>query len=239
MDIRLVPDDDLFHEFFRRMNCQKLPSQNIILMGPPGGGKGTHAPKLAEEYCLCHLSTGDLLRAAVRNGTELGKQAKSIMERGELVPDELMIDLIKDNYKRPDCIKGMILDGFPRTVNQAKKLDEILGKDGIKIDKAIEFNINDDLLVERISGRRIHEKSGRSYHLKFNPPKVEGKDDVTGEPLMQRKDDNEDALKKRLSDYHKMTVPILDYFREKGIHNKINADNKIENVWADLQSVME
>ena len=184
MDLRSVTDKDLYTEWMRRMRCSAMPKQNVIFLGPPGAGKGTQAPKLGDTYCWCNLATGDMLREAVAKGTELGKKAKDIMNRGDLVPDELIVGLIKSKMKAPECSRGFILDGFPRTMVQAQKLDDILKEEGSQINKVFKFNIKDELLTERITGRRIHKPSGRSYHLKYNPPKVDGIDDVTGEPLI-------------------------------------------------------
>jgi len=152
----------------------------LVLMGPPGSGKGTQSPRLVKQFGVCHLATGDMLRAAVTAGTDVGKKAKSLMDAGQLVPDELVVDLIKDNLSRADCAKGFILDGFPRTVAQAEKLDDMLVKGGAKIDKAVEFKIDDALLVRRITGRLVHPASGRSYHVEFAPPKKPMTDDVRG-----------------------------------------------------------
>jgi adenylate kinase len=183
-NLRNFKIEDLLGEVKRRQECQNKPRQNIVLIGPPGSGKGTQAPRIRDDLCLCHLATGDMLRDAIALGTELGLKAKAIMDRGELVPDEVVIGLIDDASKNPECERGLLLDGFPRTAVQAEKLDSMLGSRGQKINKAIEFKVNDDILVERVEGRRIHVASGRSYHVKFNPPKVEGKDDFTGEPLI-------------------------------------------------------
>ncbi len=202
MNLRNSKIEDLFAEIRRRYECTKKPLMNIIMIGPPGSGKGTQAPLLKDDLCLCHIATGDLLRDAVASGSDLGKQAKHIMEKGELVPDELVIGLIKGALDQPECERGVLLDGFPRTDVQAEKLDKMFKNKGLKIDKAIEFKVNDDVLIERIEGRRVHPPSGRSYHMKFNPPKVAGKDDITGEPLIQRKDDNAEVLKKRMHAYH-------------------------------------
>lgn len=236
MDIRKVSNEAIFNEFFRRQRCSELPERRVIFIGPPGAGKGTHAPKMVDEYCLCHLATGDMLREAVDKGTPLGLEAKGVMKEGKLVSDELIINLIQENLNRNDCQRGMILDGFPRTITQASKLDEILEKDGQKITHAIEMKIDENLLIDRISGRRIHQGSGRSYHVKFNPPKVEGKDDLTGEPLIQRKDDTKEALEVRMKGYNTQTVPILGYYRNKGLLTSVNADQPINNVWKDITS---
>jgi adenylate kinase len=176
--------EDLFGEIKRRHECTKKPELNVILIGPPGSGKGTQAPKIKDDLCLCHLATGDILRDAVNKGTDLGKQAKAIMDRGELVSDEIVIGLIETAMANPECERGLLLDGFPRTAVQAEKLDKMLEHKGKKVDKVLEFKVNDEILIDRIEGRRIHEASGRSYHIKNNPPKVSGVDDITGEPLI-------------------------------------------------------
>lgn len=209
--------EDLLGELKRRQECVNKPAQNIVLIGPPGSGKGTQAPRIRDELCLCHLATGDMLRDAVAAGTELGKKAKEIMDRGELVPDELVIGLIEDAAKEPECERGLLLDGFPRTAVQAEKLDKMLQSKNTTINKAIEFKVNDDILIERVEGRRVHLPSGRTYHVKFNPPKVDNVDDVTGEALIQRKDDNAEVLKRRMTAYHAQTAPILSYYQQRSI----------------------
>ena len=202
MNLRNITLDDLFGEIKRRYECSKKPSMNIVLIGPPGSGKGTQAPRIKDDLCLCHLATGDMLRDAVAQGSELGLKAKEIMNRGELVPDELVIGLIESAMQQPECERGVLLDGFPRTGVQAEKLDSMLVSKGTKVHKAIEFKVDDSILIERIEGRRVHLASGRSYHLKFNPPKAEGLDDITGEPLIHRKDDTAEVLEKRMNAYH-------------------------------------
>ncbi|MDZ4073298.1 MAG: adenylate kinase [Hylemonella sp.] len=181
---------------------------NIILLGPPGAGKGTQAQRLQQERGLIQLSTGDMLRAAVASGSELGQKAKGIMERGELVPDELMVGLIRDRIAQPDCAKGFLFDGFPRTIPQADAMKAA----GVKLDYVLEIDVPFEAIIERMSGRRSHPASGRTYHVKFNPPKVAGKDDVTGEPLVQREDDKEETVKKRLDVYSAQTRPLVDYY---------------------------
>ncbi|KAL8478565.1 hypothetical protein ACS0TY_030451 [Phlomoides rotata] len=173
-----VQSVDLMTELLRRMKCESKPDKRLILVGPPGSGKGTQSPILKDEYCLCHLATGDMLRAAVAAKTALGIKAKETMEKGELVSDDLVVGIIDDALKKPSCHKGFILDGFPRTVAQAQKLDEMLAKRGVKVDKVLNFAVDDAILEERITGRWIHPSSGRSYHTKFAPPKVPGVDDV-------------------------------------------------------------
>lgn len=228
--------EEIMMELKRRVKCSQKAERRVILVGPPGGGKGTQAPRLKEEFCLCHLATGDMLRAAVAAGTEMGRKAKAAMDAGGLVSDDIVVGIIKDNLSRPDCSKGFILDGFPRTIGQAEKLDELLKSKGKKIDQIVELNVPDSVLVERITGRWIHKPSGRSYHTKFNPPKVAGIDDVTGEKLIQRKDDKVDTLKTRLASYHKQTVPVINHYKAKGVHTAVNANQGIETVWNDCKA---
>jgi adenylate kinase len=233
-NLRNVSLDELFYEIKRRYECTKKPSMNIVLIGPPGSGKGTQAPQIKEDLCLCHLATGDMLRDAVAQGTELGKQAKEIMDQGGLVSDEIVIGLIDEAMKQPQCERGLLLDGFPRTAVQAEKLDSMLLSKNKVIDRVLEFKVDDDILVERIEGRRVHVQSGRSYHVKFNPPRVEGLDDLTGEPLIQRKDDNAEVLCKRMGAYHTQTAPILDYYRKQNILKTIDAMASIDSVQQQL-----
>lgn len=181
----------------------------IILLGAPGAGKGTQAQFIMKEYGIPQISTGDMLRAAVKAGTPLGLQAKDIMASGGLVSDELIIALVKDRIAQDDCAKGFLFDGFPRTIPQAEALQEA----GVPIDHVLEINVDDEEIVSRMSGRRVHEASGRVYHVTHNPPKQEGLDDQTGEPLMQREDDQEDTVRKRLSVYHEQTKPLVGFYQ--------------------------
>lgn len=207
----------------------------MVLIGPPGAGKGTQAPNLSKKFCACHLATGDMLRAQVAANTALGQEAKKIMDQGGLVSDEIMVNMIKDQLENnKECSKGFILDGFPRTIPQAEKLDAMLADRKTPLEKAVELKIDDELLVARITGRLVHPASGRSYHKLFNPPKKEMTDDITGEPLVQRSDDNEDALKKRLVTYHKQTEPIVEYYQKTGIWSGIDASQKPGKVWSDI-----
>jgi len=182
----------------------------IILLGPPGAGKGTQAKYLTEKFGIPQISTGDMLRAAVKAGTELGLKAKDIMASGGLVSDELIIGLVKERIQEPDCINGFLFDGFPRTIPQA----EALIKEKILIDQVIEIHVADEEIVARLSGRRVHEASGRIYHVSHNPPKQEGLDDVTGEPLVQRVDDSEETVVNRLKIYHDQTEPLVAFYHE-------------------------
>ena len=183
---------------------------NIILLGPPGAGKGTQAAHICEKFNIPQISTGDMLRAAVNSGSPLGLEAKKTIDAGNLVPDELIISLVKERIHLPDCHNGYLLDGFPRTINQANALK----LENIKIDYCLEVKVPDDEIVERMSGRRVHLSSGRTYHIKFNPPIETNKDDITGGELIQRVDDNEEIVRSRLSIYHKQTEPLVKYYRK-------------------------
>ncbi len=180
----------------------------LILLGPPGAGKGTQAGYIAEAYGIPQISTGDMLRAAVKAGTPLGVAAKAVMDRGSLVSDDIIIGLVKERLKAPDCGKGYLFDGFPRTIPQADAMKEA----GVALDYVLEIDVPDAAIVERMSGRRVHLASGRTYHLEYNPPKIAGKDDLTGEDLIQREDDREETVAKRLDVYHAQTVPLIAYY---------------------------
>ena len=180
----------------------------LILLGAPGAGKGTQATFICQRLGIPQISTGDMLRTAVKAGTALGVAARQVMDAGGLVSDDLIIGLVKERIAQPDCASGFLFDGFPRTIPQADAMKTA----GVKLDLVLEIDVPDDAIVERMSGRRVHLPSGRTYHVKFNPPQVEGKDDVTGEPLIQRDDDSEETVKKRLQVYHSQTRPLVDYY---------------------------
>lgn len=180
----------------------------LILLGPPGAGKGTQAQAIVRHFGIPQISTGDMLRAAVKAGTPLGLEAKRVMERGELVSDEIILGLVRERLKESDCAKGYLFDGFPRTIAQA----EALKRDGVALDYVLIFEVPDEEIVERMSGRLVHPASGRTYHVKYNPPKQPGVDDITGEPLIQRDDDKEETVRARLRVYHEQTKPLIDYY---------------------------
>ena len=230
---------DLLDELSQRVKCsEKKAVTRTILLGPPGCGKGTQSPQLKRDYCCCHLATGDMLRAAVKNETPTGLKAKAAMDAGGLVSDEIVCGIIAENINSPKCAKGFILDGFPRTLPQAAMLDSMLAKSGAALTKVIHFDLADETVVKRVTGRRIHVGSGRSYHTIFNPPRVPGVDDQTGEPLTQRKDDNVDTIKTRLQSYHNKTSPLIDYYKKKGVLATVMADQSIAKVYADVAAVL-
>jgi adenylate kinase len=205
----------------------------IILLGAPGAGKGTQAKIIEQKFDIAHISTGDMIRETIMSGSELGGELKQILDAGQLVSDEFIIKIVKDRISKDDCKNGFMLDGVPRTIVQAENLDEL----GVNIDYIIEVDIADKLLIERISGRRVHPASGRTYHVKFNPPKNDGKDDVTGEDLITRTDDNENTVKERLSVYHNQTSKLIDFYRNFSCTNtkapkyiKVSGDQAVEKV---------
>lgn len=211
----------------------------IILLGAPGAGKGTQAQFIMEKFGIPQISTGDMLRAAVKAGSELGLQAKELMDNGKLVTDELVIALVKERIKQDDCRNGFLLDGFPRTIPQADAMKEA----GINVDFVLEFDVPDEIIVERIIGRRVHAPSGRVYHVTFNPPKVENKDDVTGDELTIRKDDQEDTVRKRLVEYHDLTAPLVAYYQKEADagntkYFKLDGTRKVTEVSAELAKIL-
>ena len=211
---------------------------HIILLGPPGCGKGTQAQKLIREFGFVQLSTGDMLRAAICKGTEIGMQAKSIIDKGELVSDEIVVGIVRDRIFSTECECGYMLDGFPRTLTQAEKLDQILSDRNQKIDVVIRLCVPDDMAIRRIAGRRFHITSGRSYNIEFNPPKIEGKDDITGEKLEQREDDKEVIVQSRLNTYHELTEPLVRYYQKQGILKAIDGTDSPENIFTEIKQTL-
>ena len=210
---------------------EAVQRRGVILIGPPGSGKGTQASLMKDKLCYCQLATGDMLRAAVASGSELGREAKKVMDAGGLVSDSVVLGLVRENLRRPECARGFILDGFPRTLQQAQMLDALVGEEpGTSLTAVLNFAVDDEQLVKRITGRLFHPASGRSYHTEFNPPQQPMRDDVTGEPLVQRSDDNEETLQKRLAAFHESTRPVLDYYRQRGILFQIDAGQEIDKV---------
>ena len=211
----------------------------LILLGAPGAGKGTQADIIKKTLGIPTISTGNILRAAVKNGTPTGLKAKEYMDAGKLVTDELVIALVKERIAQEDCRNGFLLDGFPRTIPQADAMKEA----GINVDYVLEFDVPDELIVDRIVGRRVHAASGRVYHIKFNPPKVEGKDDVTGEELTTRKDDQEETVRKRLVEYHQMTAPLIGYYSKEAQagntkYAKVDGTKAVADVRAELEKIL-
>lgn len=211
----------------------------IILLGAPGAGKGTQALFMMKKFGIPQISTGDMFRAAIKEGTELGKQAKALMDEGKLVPDELTVALVKDRISQPDCANGFLLDGFPRTIPQADALKEA----GVKIDFVLEFDVADEVIVERMSGRRVHQPSGRTYHVVYNPPKVEGKDDITGEDLIIRQDDKPETVLERLAIYHKQTKPLIAYYTTEAEagntqYYRLDGTQSVESISDELNKIL-
>lgn len=211
---------------------------NLVLMGLPGAGKGTQAEKIVAKYDVPHISTGDMFRAAMSEGTELGLQAKSFMDKGELVPDEVTIGIVRERLSKADCEKGFLLDGFPRTVPQAEALENILSELGRTIDYVINIQVDQNILMERLTGRRICKGCGATYHLVFNPPAESGVCGRCGGELYQRPDDNEETVQNRLEVNVKQTQPLLDFYEEKGYLKNINGQQHIDQVFSDIDSIL-
>ena len=211
----------------------------LILLGPPGAGKGTQAAGIVEKYKIPHISKGDIFRQNIKEGTELGKKAKEYMDQGLLVPDELTVGLVTDRISQPDCGNGFMLDGFPRNVSQAVQLDAFLKNNGIALDKVINIEVDKEKLVARAVGRRICKSCGATYHIEFNPPKVEGVCDICKGELYQRADDNEETVSKRIQVYLDETKPLADYYSKVGIIADINGEQSIDKVFNDIVSALE
>ena len=210
----------------------------ILLMGPPGAGKGTQAEKLIRDYGIPQIATGDMFRAAVKSGTALGKEAKSYMDKGALVPDEVTIGIVEERLLAEDCKDGFLLDGFPRTIAQAEALDAFLKKNGIKLDAVLDVNVPQEILVRRMVGRRVCKNCGATFHVEFNAPKVEGICDNCGSPLIQRADDTEATAKNRLTVYDNQTAPLLEFYKKQNILKTVNGDQPLDKVFDDIKVVL-
>ena len=210
----------------------------IIMLGAPGAGKGTQAKRIAEKYTIPHISTGDIFRANIKNGTELGKKAKEYMDQGLLVPDELTCDLVMDRIQQDDCKNGFVLDGFPRTIPQAEALDEALTKIGQKMDYAIDVDVPDEYIVSRMGGRRACLSCGATYHVEFNPTKAEGVCDACGAQTVLRDDDKPETVQKRLTVYHDQTQPLIDYYKNQGILKSVDGTQPMEAVFQAIIGIL-
>lgn len=212
---------------------------NIILMGLPGAGKGTQATRIIKKYPIPHISTGDMFRLAIKNETELGKQAKTYMDKGELVPDEVTIGIVKERLSQSDAKDGFLLDGFPRTVDQAEALNNIMDELGSQIDRTINVEVDEEELMNRLTGRRICEVCGTTYHLVFNPPKEEGVCDLDGGKLYQREDDNPETVANRLEVNLKQTAPLLDFYKEQGVLVNVDGSKDIDEVFSEVDEILQ
>ena len=223
------------------MCCVKteVDTMKIIMLGAPGAGKGTQAKMLSERYGIPHISTGDIFRMNIKNNTELGQKAKGYMDAGQLVPDELVVDLVVDRIKAQDCMKGFILDGFPRTIPQAEALDYALNNQNEKIDYAINVDVPDENIIKRMSGRRACVGCGATYHLVYNPTKTEGVCDVCGEKLILRDDDKPETVQKRLDVYHEQTQPLIDYYNKKEVILTVDGTQDIDVVYDEITKVLD
>lgn len=210
----------------------------IVMLGAPGAGKGTQAKMIADKYQIPHISTGDIFRANIKNGTELGKEAKSYMDKGLLVPDELTVKILLDRVSNKDCENGYVLDGFPRTIPQAEVLEEALAKTGDKIDYAINVDVPDENIIKRMSGRRACLKCGATFHIEHVPPKKDGICDVCGDALVLRDDDKEETVKNRLEVYHKQTQPLIDFYSERGVLKVVDGTVDMMDVFASIVAIL-
>ncbi|APH18577.1 adenylate kinase [Clostridium botulinum] len=210
----------------------------IILLGPPGAGKGTQAKLISEKFSIPHISTGDIFRANIKKKTPLGIEAKRYIDNGQLVPDEVTIGIVKDRLTKDDCDNGFLLDGFPRTVAQAEALDEFLKGINKELDVALLIKVPEEFILERMTGRRVCTSCGASYHIRFNPPKIEGKCDICDNELIQRKDDTEATVKERLEVYSKQTYPLINYYKDNGIISEVNGTESINEVFGNISNIL-
>lgn len=211
----------------------------LILLGPPGAGKGTQAEEIANEYDIAYISTGDILRKAVKDNTELGRKARQYMDKGQLVPDELVVEIIKARLMDPECKNGALFDGFPRTVEQALFLENALPDLNLKIDRVLSLEVEEDDLIERLTGRRVCSDCGASYHLKFNPPEVRNVCDICGGDLYQRDDDRLETVQERMEVYKKQTEPLIEFYQERGLLSTIDGNQEIDEVHKQIKNVLE
>lgn len=211
---------------------------NIMLFGAPGAGKGTQAKFLIEKYGIPQISTGDILRAAIKEGTPMGLEAKKVMDEGKLVSDAIIVGIIKDRLAQEDCKKGFILDGFPRTIAQAEALESLMDEMGIKLDKVISLNVPDELIVGRVTGRQVCSSCGASYHIKFNPSRVVGKCNYCNGDLVTRKDDNEETVTKRLKEYHTQTAPLFDFYKKRDLLVEIDGTKDVEAITQEIFAIL-
>lgn len=211
----------------------------VILLGAPGAGKGTQAEYIADRYKLTHVSTGDILRASIKKGTELGKKAKEYLDRGDLVPDEVVVKIVEERLKEPDCQTGALLDGFPRTVEQADTLDQVLADMGSGVDAVLYIDVSEEELISRLTGRRICRDCGATYHLKFNPPQVRNVCDQCGGELYQREDDSMETVKQRIKVYREQTEPLIDKYRKKELLYPVDGDKEIEQVFKQIEEILD
>ncbi|NLV76486.1 MAG: adenylate kinase [Tissierellia bacterium] len=211
----------------------------LVLLGPPGAGKGTQASAIVKKYNIPHISTGDIFRENIKQGTELGKKAKEYIDKGLLVPDDIVVSIVKDRILEEDCKNGFLLDGFPRTLNQGEALDDELSQMNLKLDKVININVEKEVLIERTIGRRICKDCGATYHIKFNPPVKEGICDNCGGKLYQRDDDTQETIEKRIEVYQKQTKPLIDYYTKKGLILNVDGTKKISEIFDEIVEALE
>lgn len=238
MELSKVSTQELLSELDRREKCESMPRKNIILLGPPGSGKGTQSIKLINDFCYCQLSTGDLLRENVAKKTPAGIKAKEAMDKGQLVSDQIVNEILTNAIKSPACKRGIIFDGYPRNPEQAVNLGNLLSNLGKKLHNVVELKIDPEELFERVEGRRVHVKSGRTYHVKFNPPKRDGLDDVTGEPLIHRDDDKREVLQSRLDVYYSKTAPVSNYYNDIGLLKVVEAKGDINRIYDQIKNIL-